>query len=369
MLKTHALRIFPNGEFGVGLYKRFTPPTPDVQDSVRGEITYSWTSSEVHSIDHGAALFGSVSNYLQSEAPGFASAVLSEILEGIPDTVGGSERDRAHSEGGDPPLGSSNAVKKSTRAQRGSHGLTSYGKKMLRNGCWLLERSVCRGGVGMITATIPGCDKETQRLIVAGWSPIVFDFTRWLNRRLKAAGSRNPAVLGVTEIQEKRRQREGGLPLHLHLVFGSRRGKAHIVTKSEVASAWERAVCGVVPSAKLLMWDASTRVETVKKSVTHYLSKYLSKGSPEAMRQAELESFEYPRSWWFMVGGLKKVIKKLTVYRTDSVASEVWYQCVRNWDGFNYCVPVNICTNGEEFTVGFAGKMSGVVLKWATSTA
>lgn len=368
-MKSHALRVLPNGEFGVGLYRKFSPAAPPVSPGVPKREFSASPESGIDSIEHGAVIYGSLSSYLQATAPGFAPAVLAEVAAGLVDAVGGSASLTQGGSGGGSPLGLSNATNSHKRAKRGTSGLTSYAKKMLRNGCWLLERTVRRGGVGMITCTIPSSTKETQRLIVSGWAEILRIFTQWLSRRLKAAGSQNPAVLGVTEIQERRRQKEGGLPLHLHLVFASRVGKAHIVSRIDVSDAWERAVCSVVPCAKNLQWNASTRVETVKKSVARYLCKYMSKGSPEAMQQAVSEGFEMPSAWWFMVGKMKRVIKSLTVYRTDSVASEVWYQCIRKAAFFDYIVPVNVSIGGEEVTVGFAGKASGAVLEWMRSTA
>lgn len=368
-MKFFALRVYPNGEFGIGYVKRFQPSPVEAKFEAIAEVRYSWVLSELQGLQEAVGVYGALSTALKKLCPGLYEAIMSEILS--PENSDPKNLSEEYLDGseGDSPLGLSNAINSHKRAKRGSHGLTSHAKRMLRNGAWLLEKMSRRGGVGMITCTIPGCDKNTQRQLVAGWSEILRIFTQWLSRKLKVAGSKNPGVFGVTEIQLKRQEKEGGLPLHLHLVFGSKAGRAYIVSKSDVENAWKRACCSVVSSAENLQWNASTRVEVVKKSVTHYLCKYLSKGSPEAMQRAESEGFKLPSAWWFMVGKLKRQIFSMVGYYTDERASTIWALAHSNPDVFDYTHKVMLEREGKEFAIGIAGKMSQQMVNWCKKFA
>lgn len=363
-LKNHTLRLWPNGEFGIGVVQRFQPRPLEKEEPGDEIYRTSWTLSELGTLRNAVEVYGGVTPALERMVPGYWPSVLQEVLQGevhgavdSGGIVGGAEGERSD-------LGSSNASKNHNHRPRGSRGLTSYGRRMLRNGCWLLERAVGKRKVGMVTTTIPTCSRRTQRLIVASWSKITRTFTQWMYRRLKAADAKVPWVLGCTEIQEKRREREGGLPLHLHLVFASRRGSRFHIGKSDFAAAWQRAVCSSVPCAKNLDWNASTRVETVKKSVANYLSKYMTKGSPLALATAQAEGFEMPRSWWFGVGEVKRHIKKGTLYTCDWRADVVWGLSHSNPEQFVYIHKVLIEREGREFVIGIAGKMTWEMTRW-----
>lgn len=338
--------------------------TPD-----EGVYRTSWTISELKTLKSAIDVYGGVTGAFGRLAPGYWEAVLHEILNEDSGEVACGSGGVSGANGGAPPLGLSNASKNHKRAPRGSKGLTSWGRRMVRNGCYLLEKPRQRKQVGLVTCTIPTCELSVYKQIVSNWGQILRVFLQWLHRRLKTGGIRFPFVVGVTEIQQLRWQKEGGLPLHLHCVFQASRGRGYIVSKKDICDAWRRSVCCCVACCENLNWNASTRVEVVRKSVAQYMSKYMTKGSPEVMRSAASEGFEIPKSWWFGVGTFKKTIKRMTRYYVGDKASMVWGLCHSHESLFDYVYKVTIEKNGREFVIGIAGKMPRSLRDWVVKTS
>lgn len=310
------------------------PPLPEGPQVGRPQ-SYSWTKTELYEY------------CVEMVRRGFdPSIVLSSLSDMQVETLRGGVA-----------LGSSNASKNHTPKSRGSKGLTSYGKKMLRNGCWLLEQTAGVRAIGMFTGTLPPCDAQTQIKICDEWGEILRIFTQWLHRRL-APHTDKPWVLGCVEIQEKRQLKEGGLPLHCHLVFHARKGNTYIVRKEEFREAWERAIVSCVPEAEGLDFQASTRVEQCRKSVASYLSKYMSKGFTSNVARNLDPAYKMPSTWWYGVGGFKRRIKKLMVYETGQIASLVWSGASAKRKHFLYAGEVLHEHEGISFCIGVYGKVS-----------
>jgi hypothetical protein len=197
---------------------------------------------------------------------------------------------------------------------------------------------------------------EIEKCVSANWSEICRVFNQWVHRRLIAGGGCQWLV-GCVEIQEKRMARQGGLPLHLHLVFQARQGKEYSVDKHEVSRAWMRAVCCVVPMAAYYDFSKATRIEGIKKSVENYLSKYISKGITDNVVRKMAEGYCLPKTWWFGVGGFKKLIKKEMIYDTEYLASAFWKASFGSHKDFIYAKTVNTVYDGVEHAVGIAGRI------------
>lgn len=254
-------------------------------------------------------------------------------------------------------LGSSNVSNSHKRSQRGRSGLTSYAKRMLRNGCWLMENRARRKEICMITCTLPPGPPGMEQALSHQWHEIVRIFTQWLHRRLKRA-SALPWVLGVTEVQEKRAAKCGGLPLHLHVVFQGRRNNRYILGVSEVREAWERACTACIPQSECMCWDAATRIELVRKSIGGYLSKYMQKGSTLDMDALEGQGYKIPSSWWIGVGKFKSQIKKMMVVTSGpdaQMAHDAIYDCPAL---FPYVGKVYVGEGKEARCVGWYGYMT-----------
>lgn len=331
--RVHSLRVWPNGEFSIGQVNTFRPrpllttPEPDKPSSI------SWTPSEVLT-------------YIGLMIPrGYSLKAILSFL--------GEKYTRCLK--GDGSLGSSELANSHKAAKRGAKGLTSMGRRMLRNGCYLLEKRAGRNRVAMVTTTIPSGTPEVIKEITHEWPEIVRTFTQFITRRLKVAHS-CPWVVGCVEIQEKRLEKFGGMPLHLHLVFQSRVKREYILSKIDVLTAWKRAVCSRVPLAESLNWRASTRIEQVKKSVTNYMCKYMSKGVNQNVLVSVNEGYTLPSSWWFIVGGLKREIKRQQIYSTSSLAVFVLEQTRENKSAFKWLHNIEVSREGCSYIVGVAGQ-------------
>lgn len=338
MVKLYSLRVWPNGEFGLGRYPIGERPSIRMGTRSPRPMLYSWTKSELHSY---------VGEMIRNGHEG------SEVLSYL-------SFEQRCSLGGVCPLGSSDPSNSHKRPPRGSRGITSYGKKMLRNGCYLLEKVRGVRAVGMITCTIPVLPGDGQKHVCERWADILRVFMQWLHRRLKPHCPR-PWVLGCTEVQALRMQREGGLPLHCHLVFVARTRKGYIVSKEEFRDAWKRAVLAHCPELADYSFDASTRVEQCRKSVASYLSKYMSKGNADNVIRNVEEGYKVPSSWWHGTGGFKQYIKKAIFYDAGEIAAIVWAGTYRKSNLFTW---IRECTkeyDGIPYVVGVCGGMSSTL--------
>lgn len=333
-MREYSLRVWPNGEFGIGIVKKFTPTSAVSPQEADESNPFPLTPSGA------TAFYGSVTTAMNALMPGYYPAVLNEILRGELD----------------PPLGSSNVPNSHKRSRRGSGGLTGYGKRMLRNGCFLLEQWAGKRNCAMVTCTLPPGPEGMEQAFSHQWAEIVRIFTQWVHRRLKAAGG-CPWVIGCTEIQPERQARDGGLPLHLHIVFQARVKRVYTLSPAEVRDAWERACNACIPQSECLSFDASTRIEGVKKSVVNYLSKYVSKGTNVPDEELEAEGYKLPSSWWHGVGKFKKAIARMMVVTTGNDARMVHdatYDCP---EMFIYVGKVYIGEESDARCVGWYGRM------------
>lgn len=333
--KFHSLRLWPNGEFGIGLVGKFAPPAPIPVTETPHGVRWSWIRGEPTSIFDAIAFYGSLSAALAALCPGMYESTLEEI---------------GH-------LGLSNASNSHSSSTRGMKGVSSYGRRMIRNGAHVLEKAVGVRRCSLLTVTIPPLPEEIYKEVTREWSEIVRVFVQWIVRMLGRAHGYK-WVIGCVEIQEKRLQSEGGLPLHLHLVFQSRTKREFTINLHEVSRVWQRAICSRVPEAAYVNYSSATRIEGVKKSVARYISKYISKGVNQNVLVSIEKGFKLPSAWWIGAGGIKQEIKRNTRYFTNEKATQVWWLSQNASHLFTYTYKIFIGEEGSESCVGVCGLMS-----------
>lgn len=332
--KFYSLRLWPNGEFGIGLVGKFAPPAPiPVTESPYG-VRWSWIRGEPTSIFDAISFYGSLSAALAALCPGMYESTLEEARS----------------------LGSSNASNSHRSSIRGLKGISGYGRRMIRNGAHILEQAVGVRRCALLTVTIPPLPEEVYKEVTREWSEIVRIFTQWIVRMLGRAHGYK-WVIGCVEIQEKRMENEGGLPLHLHLVFQSRTKREFTLNLHEVSRVWQRAICSRVPAAASVNYSSATRIEGVKKSVAGYISKYLSKGVNQNVLVSVSKGFKLPSAWWIGVGGIKQEIKRRTTYETGDTSTAVWWLCHNRSYFFTYTYKVEIGEESRAACVGVSGRM------------
>lgn len=333
-------RVWPNGEFGLGKrklasgYGRSTTapcPRPGADDREYAE----WLLS-------GAGAFNLPrERALRILHPGFDSAVLG--VAGASPAMGLADAPNSH--------------KQSARRKRGSLGITSLQRKMLRNGAYLLQCAVTKFRMAMLTTTVPPLSEEGWRQYSEFWPEIVRRFLQELGRALKRAGCRTWTV-GCTEVQEERLLEYGGYPLHLHVVFQCRKGKEYAYEPPFYRELWKRTVGHFVPEVAVMSFCAACRVESITKDAAKYISKYASKGVSGTALDGVSHGYTCPGSWAHITGGLKRCILKQVRLLSQKEIDELTGWIKRSPHRFVYLGETWIDTPVGERVVAYYGELT-----------
>jgi len=245
-------------------------------------------------------------------------------------------------------------------ATRGSKGITSKGKRMVRSCCHLLEKQYSKNCLTFLTATLPAFASPGElRLICSIWSELVRQFVQELKRMLERRGYPQDMVY-VTEIQEDRYADRGEVAPHLHLVMVGKRNrweKTYAIHYSEVRSLWERLLSNFV--GRPVTCQAATRVERPRTSLQGEFSSYLSKGGKMIEKIIEDGKIDFlPSSWYGANQSLKERVKSETkILKGDE--AEQFIDNLENMKqlGLLFYVPIIVYAPnlGKSITVGYAG--------------
>lgn len=278
-------KLWPNGEFGYASVRRTNPSSLAKRDDSE-DARWQKAALSVHGLSESIRYFSP-----QGKTAAF--------LRLVPES---QQVD---------PLGLSN-VPKSHKKARGSSGLTSYGGRMLRNACYLMQKTYGKDRLSFLTLTLPDLKEDDWESVYAGWPEALRNFFQWLGRKQEAAGL-DKEFVSCTEIQMERYESRGEVAPHIHCVFVGRRAKkGWIVTPKQVAKAWKRCLAPYLRhSLTCYSWNSVENLVRVKKNVEAYLSKYLSKGyiSIAALGQASDVSIPV-KSWWNSSLRMKKWVKR-----------------------------------------------------------
>ena len=197
------------------------------------------------------------------------------------------------------------------RSPRGSQGISAHGRSRVRNGAHILEEDHGRHNIAFLTLTLPFI--EDSHLIQAYnlWSRAVGAFEDRIRRKLPKHLQR---WVHCTEDQKR------GAP-HLHMAYPGRthRQGRWLLSKDWFRCVWRDIWIGLMPKeSEGLNWDYSTRIEAVRKSVSGYLGKYISKGG------RPVNPHRYPSSWWGTTDGIKREISRRTIKVLIKVSYVDW---------------------------------------------
>lgn len=281
----YAGKLWPNGEFGFAPTRLIAAsPVCKRDESKRGR----WIKILL-------ALYG-LFETVQIICPGGKTAtVLSLVL----------------AQGAVAPLISTNVLN-SHKTPRGRAGLTSYGGKMVRNACYLMEKRYGKDCLSFLTLTLPNLGDGDWLPVQQKWSEIVRVFLQWLSRKQEAGGL-DKHYISVSEVQEKRLKRTGKMALHLHIVFvGRRKKRAWILSPNQIRKAWKRVLSKhLKESPTHYFWNSCVNIQRVQKSASAYLSKYVSKGRKAiSALQSTLACQTLPASWWNCSLQMRKWLKR-----------------------------------------------------------
>lgn len=197
------------------------------------------------------------------------------------------------------------------RAKRGLKGISRHGARMVRNAAFLIQQRYGRHNLTFLTCTIPAVSETEQYEIALAWPEIVRKFVQSVKRLLRAAGLTG-SVVGCTEIQGKRYEKYGGMPLHLHLVMvGKKPGQGWAIGADQWRSLWRNALRNEVGGLDEVSFASSVDCQRVKKDAAGYLGKYMSKGPGQiaAMVEADPGIAEFiPATWWICSLKLRRAV-------------------------------------------------------------
>lgn len=330
-------RIWPNGEFSLG-YTR-------VGEELDQAKEWSWTGGErgltPDELDERLEYMHSWLEYQGAVAACPAPMALHIFtLSSVPDSH-------------NPTLCTAPGLK----------GMTGYGMKMVRSGCYLLEKRLGREDCVMITLTVPTLGRDSRVRLAREWGVVTNRLVQYLTRELVKSG-RTPAIIGCVEVQTSRLEKYRQAYLHLHLVCPahSNRGGVWAVDVGDLRTWWARCIERTIGSSLPHM----PRVETaiVEKSVEGYLGKYLSKGGAGELAEfiGDLGEEAVPAQWWFASAPMKKAIKSGTASGQnagallDVVVNNLLEQ--GDGEGFEYIRHIDCIFNNKPVTVGYVGRLT-----------
>lgn len=298
----------------------------------------------------------------------FSNRYAQEVLSGRNELENG---DRLMVDGDDlavSPLGLSDAInshkggrkKGKIAAKRGSRGITTHGRRLVSNACYLLEDKYGKDCLSFLTATLPAfANLADLQLICANWSDLIRKFTQELKRILERRGFPT-SMVWVTEIQEDRYRDSGVVAPHLHLTMIGKKhrySKGWAISKGEVRSLWERLLGNLLD--RPVTCQAATRVERPRKSLKAEMGKYMSKGGKvitEIIQNGQ--GSDLPSSYYGCTQNLKMAIaSRMIVLRGNEAKKFIDNLENMKQAGLLSYKPIIIYASnlGKEITVGFVG--------------
>jgi len=259
---------------------------------------------------------------------------------------------------------------KSSRKKRspyGSNGITTYGKRVVKNGALLLERKYGKSRLGFVTCSLPSLPAVDHHLLNGNWSEVVRRFYQKLRRQFEKL-SEQFIYLGVTEIQEKRFKKYGIPAPHLHFVYVARSSSrsAYSLYICQLHRAWNESVQEGLERAgstySLLenkSWG-SVHAKVVRKSASAYLGKYLTKGGQVLGDMIEQGWTEFPKQWWTACLRVKEIYKEAVVRMSQDDASWFFFDSEELYERglFAWMQSIWIEVGGYSYRVGLTGILS-----------
>lgn len=290
-------RLYPNGEFTLGI----VPPkrVSEKEKAFDAEWEDQYIECDRWKRDYRGARI-ETERYFQGDNPDYIR------VKNERSSIGLSLLTNSHNGGTKP------------RKPRGHKGITSLGKRTVRNGAWLLQKSAGRKRLGFLTVTLPSMPDrlDVMAVLIGEWSEMVRQFFQELTRAIERKGKKALWV-GCTEVQEKRFEKHGQPAPHLHAVYVAHDGKFNwYVTAAQMRAIWKRIIEARLKAIFNEDLDidcgASIDCQTVKKDASGYLAKYLSKGGDviEKMKDRQMDDL-IPSAWWHCCTKLKRQIKAL----------------------------------------------------------
>ena len=250
----------------------------------------------------------------------------------------------------------------------GSKGITRYGKKSVSCFGAILQERYRNACTGFGTATVPAFHPRVLYAIGERWGEITRRFFQKLRRSCERKGKAF-IYYGVTEIQEKR-YKSYGIPVpHLHFAYVCRdnRGSEFYFTASQARRFWQESITesvarlDVAYEGESISFQASIDLQIVKKSVSAYMGKYLTKGVKVCDKMIE-DGYEemMPKQWWFACMQMKKWLKFATIRMTQDMCASFFHGIENLLHGckVRWCNFVDVETEPGRYVIfGLVGRL------------
>jgi hypothetical protein len=212
----------------------------------------------------------------------------------------------------DRPMGLSLPANSHKVTKHGTKGITSKGKRIVRNACYIMTQRYGKERLGLLTLTFPTLSITGQWVINEYFHEILRKFKQELTRELKRRNAPTD-MTGVVEIQEKRLHRTGECYPHLHLLFVTHGGDYQwYLSVKKLTEMWKRIVNNELQkfdiSDENLDFCNAVDIKSIRKDASKYLSKYMSKGTKVVKKLQDL-GIPVIRRWWTANNELKRYIK------------------------------------------------------------
>jgi hypothetical protein len=254
------------------------------------------------------------------------------------------------------------------REKYGRHGITAYGRKVVRCISTIAQNELQKERLGFGTCTLPNYSDEILRALSSSWGEVVRRFFQAYKRSCKRKGCPYDYV-SVTEIQEKRYERSKIPVLHIHFLYQCRRNirnSAFFHCAEEFRGFWQQAVESVIRKLGLhpcneISYLASTHIQVVRKSAAGYLGKYLTKGGAATAKVIESGDAELlPSQWWSASMQWKKKFKD-SLIKLDAKTAQAFFYGLEEYlhEGvFTWARYVEVEIDGEYRKMGCHGVLS-----------
>lgn len=262
------------------------------------------------------------------------------------------------------------------RPRYGRKGITSYGRRMVRNAAWLLAKAKARTAkLQMGTLTIPSLPESQMKEICTNWAYLQKRFFEECKRRYRRHGFQFDYV-AVTELQPKRWANRREVGLHIHFLFVSswcNKENKWVLPDNWVRETWQRILNGVCgDSARVPV--PNYRRESIHTSAAGYMAKYLSKGGNQVQEVIDEMGEEWlPTRWWSASVALRKAVQTSCLRCRTEIAEMVLDVCKSRPEGcLRYAYPVYKNNSADikppyriyEYEIGWTGCLSEFFLEY-----
>lgn len=244
----------------------------------------------------------------------------------------------------------------------GLKGLTASGKERIQEGSLLLEHRYGVRRLGFYCLTCP----YTEPSLMAEFNRNIGEIQRRYFQKCKRAYEKRGEYwhyISVVEFQPERWERDWEAALHIHYIApcyrqGTRQWVLHA---TQVREMWRDACAEVIK--QIPDTRAAVDSQVCKKSVSGYLSKYMSKGGEMVELIADMDESQIPGQWWGMSAFLRKQVKAKTIQIPEPIAqylfegggidpNEVLY--------LHYRKDIYLDTPDGEKKIGMVGRMCAI---------